>query len=144
MSAAPTPKREKKKGRCLPLGRRAPDCECNVQFGEGGAGTFSDGKLGTGIRDKRIRRILRTFYEHGAPRVLLYDAKPHIGTDILINVVQGIRESIIKTAEMCALTSKLTGLVTENNTLRAVKVTDEGGEYELSCPRLSLAIGHSA
>lgn len=120
------------------------DCECNVQFGEGGAGTFSDGKLGTGIRDKRIRRILRTFYEHGAPESILYDAKPHIGTDILINVVQGIRESIIKNGGDVRFNSKLTGLVTENNTLRAVKVTDEGGEYELSCSALILAIGHSA
>ncbi len=120
------------------------DPECNVQFGEGGAGTFSDGKLGTGIRDKRIRWILRTFYEHGAPESILYDAKPHIGTDILINVVQGIRESIIKNGGEVLFNTKLTGLVIENNTLRAVKVTDESGERELACSSLILAIGHSA
>ena len=116
----------------------------NVQFGEGGAGTFSDGKLGTGIRDKRIRWILRTFYEHGAPESILYDAKPHIGTDILINVVQGIRESIIKNGGEVLFNTKLTGLIIENNALRAVKVTDERGEHELACSELILAIGHSA
>ena len=120
------------------------DPECNVQFGEGGAGTFSDGKLGTGIRDKRIRWILRTFYEHGAPESILYDAKPHIGTDILINVVQGIRESIIKNGGEVLFNTKLTGLIIENNALRAVKVTDERGEHELACSELILAIGHSA
>ena len=96
------------------------DTECNVQFGEGGAGTFSDGKLGTGIRDMRIRWILRTFYEHGAPESILYDAKPHIGTDILINVVQSIRKAVIAHGGEVRFNSKLTGLVTENNTLRAV------------------------
>ena len=120
------------------------DPECNVQFGEGGAGTFSDGKLGTGIRDKRIRWILRTFYEHGAPESILYDAKPHIGTDILINVVQGIRESIIKNGGEVLFNTKLTGLIIENNALRAVKVTDERGEHELACSEPILAIGHSA
>ena len=120
------------------------DPECNVQFGEGGAGTFSDGKLGTGIRDKRIRWILRVFHEHGAPESILYYAKPHIGTDILINVVQGIRRSIIANGGELRFNSKLTGLVIENNSLRAVRVTDENGEYELSCSQLILAIGHSA
>ncbi len=120
------------------------DPECNVQFGEGGAGTFSDGKLGTGIRDKRIRWILGVFHEHGAPESILYDAKPHIGTDILINVVQGIRRSIIANGGELRFNSKLTGLVIENNALCAVKVTDENGEYELSCRQLILAIGHSA
>ena len=120
------------------------DPECNVQFGEGGAGTFSDGKLGTGIRDKRIRWILRVFYEHGAPESILYDAKPHIGTDILIDVVQGIRKSIIANGGELRFNSKLTGLVIENNALRAVKVTDKAGEYELPCSQLILAIGHSA
>ncbi len=120
------------------------DPECNVQFGEGGAGTFSDGKLGTGIRDKRIRWILRVFHEHGAPESILYDAKPHIGTDILINVVQGIRRSIIANGGELRFNSKLTGLVIENNTLRAVAVTDENGQYELPCTQLILAIGHSA
>ena len=120
------------------------DTECNVQFGEGGAGTFSDGKLNTGIRDKRISYMLRTFYEHGAPESILYDAKPHIGTDILINVVQSIRREIISLGGEVRFNSKLTGLVTENNTLRGVKVESAGGEYELACSELILAVGHSA
>ena len=120
------------------------DTECNVQFGEGGAGTFSDGKLNTGIRDKRISYMLRTFYEHGAPENILYDAKPHIGTDILINVVQSIRREIISLGGEVRFNSKLTGLVTENNTLRGVKVESADGEYELACSELILAVGHSA
>ncbi len=120
------------------------DTECNVQFGEGGAGTFSDGKLNTGIRDKRISYMLRTFYEHGAPESILYDAKPHIGTDILINVVQSIRREIISLGGEVRFNSKLTGLVTENNTLRGVRVKSADGEYELACSELILAVGHSA
>ena len=120
------------------------DPECNVQFGEGGAGTFSDGKLNTGIRDKRISWMLRRFYEHGAPESILYDAKPHIGTDILINVVQSIRREIIALGGEVRFNSKLTGLITENNTLRGIKVEGPDGEYELECQSLILAIGHSA
>ena len=71
------------------------DPECNVQFGEGGAGTFSDGKLNTGIRDKRISWMLEQFHRHGAPEEILYDAKPHIGTDILTGVVKSIRGEIL-------------------------------------------------
>lgn len=137
------PKRSRKKVEAFRAGGEL-DPECNVQFGEGGAGTFSDGKLGTGIRDMRIRWILRTFYEHGAPESILYDAKPHIGTDILINVVQSIRKAVIAYGGEVRFNSKLTGLVAENNTLRAVRVTDETGEYELPCERLILAVGHSA
>ena len=120
------------------------DTECNVQFGEGGAGTFSDGKLNTGIRDRRISYMLRTFYEYGAPESILYDAKPHIGTDILINVVQSIRREIVSLGGEVRFNSRLTGLVTENNTLRAVKVENADGEYELACSELILAVGHSA
>ena len=121
------------------------DPECNVQFGEGGAGTFSDGKLGTGIRDRRIRWILQTFHDHGAPESILYDAKPHIGTDILINVVQNIRRTVINNGGEVRFNSKLTGLVVENNEICAVKVRNQSGEeYELGCSELVLAIGHSA
>ena len=121
------------------------DPECNVQFGEGGAGTFSDGKLGTGIHDRRIRWILQTFHNHGAPKSILYDAKPHIGTDILINVVQNIRRTVINNGGEVRFNSKLTGLVVENNEICAVKVRNQSGEeYELACSKLVLAIGHSA
>lgn len=75
----------------------------NIQFGEGGAGTFSDGKLNTGIKDGRIRTVLHTFAEHGAGERILYDAKPHIGTDVLVNVVRSIREEIKNSAARCFL-----------------------------------------
>lgn len=120
------------------------DPECNVQFGEGGAGTFSDGKLNTGIRDKRISWMLRTFHRHGAPESILYDAKPHIGTDILINVVQSIRREIVSLGGEVRFDSKLKGLIIENNILRGVKIAGPDGEYELACSELILAIGHSA
>ena len=71
------------------------DSENNVQFGEGGAGTFSDGKLNTGTHDFRLSWVLRQFYLHGAKENVLYDAKPHIGTDVLVNIVRSIREDII-------------------------------------------------
>ncbi|MBQ7245438.1 MAG: NAD(FAD)-utilizing dehydrogenase [Firmicutes bacterium] len=71
------------------------DPECNVQFGEGGAGTFSDGKLNTGIKDTRIRFVLETFVNAGAAPDILIDARPHIGTDVLRDVVKNIREEII-------------------------------------------------
>ena len=71
------------------------DPECNVQFGEGGAGTFSDGKLNTGIKDARIRFVLETFVKAGAAPDILIDARPHIGTDVLRDVVKNIREEII-------------------------------------------------
>ena len=67
------------------------DGENNVQFGEGGAGTFSDGKLNTGTHDSRIGFVLKTFYEHGAAESVLYDAKPHVGTDVLVGVVRSSR-----------------------------------------------------
>ena len=71
------------------------DPESNVQFGEGGAGTFSDGKLNTNTHDKRIRWVLEQFAAHGAPEHIVYDAKPHIGTDVLVEVVRAIREDVI-------------------------------------------------
>lgn len=71
------------------------DTECNVQFGEGGAGTFSDGKLNTGIKDERIRFVLETFVDAGASPDILIDARPHIGTDVLRDVVKNIRKEII-------------------------------------------------
>ena len=71
------------------------DTTSNVQFGEGGAGAFSDGKLTTGTKDTRQRKVLIEFVKHGAPDEILYNAKPHIGTDKLVTVVQNIRKKII-------------------------------------------------
>ena len=80
----------------------ALDPECNVQFGEGGAGTFSDGKLNTGTHDKRIGFVLREFAAHGAPGSVVYDAKPHVGTDVLARVVKNIRQEIVSLGGRCA------------------------------------------
>ena len=109
------------------------DPECNVQFGEGGAGTFF--RRQARYRHTRYAHPLDTAHVLRARRArsILYDAKPHIGTDILINVVQSIRKAVIAYGGEVRFNSKLTGLVAENNTLRAVRVTDETGEYE-NCP----------
>ena len=122
----------------------ALDPECNVQFGEGGAGTFSDGKLNTGIKDKRIRWMLEQFVLHGAPESILYDAKPHIGTDILINVVQNIRQTVISLGGEVRFGAKLTGLKADKNTLCGIEVTEGDRVYTIDCSRLILAVGHSA
>lgn len=118
--------------------------ECNVQFGEGGAGTFSDGKLNTGVKDRRMSFMLEEFVKHGAPENILYDAKPHIGTDILINVVQNIRHEIISLGGEVRFNTKFTGLITERGAVRGIELETAHGSESLQCDRLILAIGHSA
>ena len=114
-----------KRAAAVELFRRggALDPESNVQFGEGGAGTFSDGKLNTGTHDRRMFWVLREFAAHGAPESVTYDAKPHIGTDILINVVQNIRKKIIALGGEVRFETRLDGLVAENGTLTGAIVT---------------------
>ena len=118
--------------------------ECNVQFGEGGAGTFSDGKLNTGVKDKRMSFMLEEFVKHGAPENILYDAKPHIGTDILINVVQNIRQEIISLGGEVRFNTKFTRLIIEGGAVKGIELESAEGEETLYCDRLILAIGHSA
>ena len=120
------------------------DPECNVQFGEGGAGTFSDGKLNTGTHDRRIRFVLREFAAHGAPESICYDAKPHIGTDILIQVVQSIRREILDLGGEVRFGTRMTQLLTEDGAVTGLRVQSEKGEATIPCHRLILAIGHSA
>jgi hypothetical protein len=116
----------------------------NVQFGEGGAGTFSDGKLNTLIKDKfgRNREVLRIFVEAGAPESILYDAKPHIGTDILMKVVSRLRQQIIDWGGQFYFESLVTDLIMEQGSVKGV-VLHEGGE-QLKSDAVVLAIGHSA
>ncbi len=118
--------------------------ESNVQFGEGGAGTFSDGKLNTGTHDRRMFWVLREFAAHGAPASVTYDAKPHIGTDVLIDVVQNIRKEILALGGEVRFETRLDGIVTEDGALIGVRVSRGGSEEILPCRRLILAIGHSA
>ncbi len=117
------------------------DCRSNVQFGEGGAGTFSDGKLNTGVNNIRIDWILRQFVAAGAGEEILYDAKPHIGTDVLVTVVQNLRKRIIELGGEVRFSTQVTALVTDNQ--RLCGVTTETGEV-ISCDYVILAIGHSA
>ena len=118
--------------------------ESNVQFGEGGAGTFSDGKLNTGTHDRRMFWVLEQFAAHGAPESVVYDAKPHIGTDVLIGVVQNIRKEIIALGGEVRFETRLDGLVTEGDTLIGARITHAGRTETLPCRHLILAIGHSA
>ena len=122
----------------------ALDPESNVQFGEGGAGTFSDGKLNTGTHDRRMFWVLREFAAHGAPESVTWDAKPHIGTDILIDVVQRIRREIIALGGEVRFETRLDGLEIEGGALRGVIVTHRGRAETIPCRHLILAIGHSA
>lgn len=120
------------------------DTESNVQFGEGGAGTFSDGKLNTGTHDGRISAVLYEFYKHGAPESVLYDAKPHIGTDILSGVVKNIRNEIVSLGGEIHFCTKLDKLIINNGSVEGAEVTSPDGEYTIPCRELILATGHSA
>jgi uncharacterized FAD-dependent dehydrogenase len=114
--------------------------ESNVQFGEGGAGTFSDGKLTTRIKDYRCDYILEELVKAGAPEEIIYKGKPHIGTDVLKVVVKNIREEIIRLGGEVKFSSKLNKLYTKDCVIKGVQVND----YEIPCNALILAIGHSS
>ena len=120
------------------------DPESNVQFGEGGAGTFSDGKLNTGTHDRRMFWVLEQFAAHGAPESVTWDAKPHIGTDVLVDVVRNIREEIIALGGEIRFETRLDRLMIEDGSLIGAEVTHGGGSKIIPCRRLILAIGHSA
>ncbi len=119
----------------------ALDPKSNVQFGEGGAGTFSDGKLNTGVNNPRIGWVLEQFVAAGAREDILFDAKPHVGTDVLLTVVQNIRQRIISLGGEVRFNSQVTGIRSENGRLTALKVN--GGEL-VDCDHAIFAIGHSA
>ncbi len=120
------------------------DPESNVQFGEGGAGTFSDGKLTTGTRDPRISFILEEMAAAGAPEDILYLSKPHIGTDHLKKVAVNLRQKIISLGGEIRFSNRLTHLEIEQNSLTGLTIAEPKGEYQLSADSLILAIGHSA
>ena len=120
------------------------DPESNIQFGEGGAGAFSDGKLTTGIKDVRCREVLETLHRFGAPEDILYLAHPHIGTDRLPAVVGAMRAEIERLGGRVLFGAKLTGITVGSGALRAIRYADAQGSHELPCERLLPAIGHSA
>ena len=148
-------KRKKTVDRFWATGELAADS--NVQFGEGGAGTFSDGKLNTLVKDPkgRGRLVLETFVQAGAPEEILYWNKPHLGTDVLIGVVERIREEIISLGGEVRFGARMTDLHVEQGAVRGIYVRTKGlsegasGAFKeqeefLPCSVLVLAIGHSA
>lgn len=121
------------------------DENSNVQFGEGGAGAFSDGKLNTGIKSKYLRFILKTFVENGAPEEILIDAKPHIGTDNLKKVVKNIRNKIIELGGQILFEHTLVNLnLSSNRKLEAILVKNGSKIKQIDTKHLLLCIGHSA
>lgn len=118
------------------------DPNSNVQFGEGGAGTFSDGKLLTRIGDPLTSFVMKTFAKHGAPAEIVYLSKPHVGTDLLKGVVKGIRNEIISLGGKIMFDSTVTAIKRDSSG-RAVAVT-VNGDYDVECTALFLCIGHSA
>lgn len=119
------------------------DTNSNVQFGEGGAGTFSDGKLNTLVKDElgRNHKVLEVFTEHGAPEEILYLNKPHIGTDKLRSVVQGIRNEIISLGGEVRFRTCLTNIYMEQGELTGIELNHK---EHLACNVMVMAIGHSA
>lgn len=117
------------------------DGKSNVQFGEGGAGTFSDGKLTTNIKDPRCRYVLKTFVEFGAPEEILYQSKPHLGTDKLRDIVKNIRNEIISLGGSVHFFSQITDIETSNGALCKIQVNSS--EF-FRTDKLIVAAGHSA
>lgn len=117
--------------------------ESNVQFGEGGAGTFSDGKLYSQIKDPKFygRKVIREFVKAGAPEEILYVAKPHIGTFRLVGVVEKMREEIIALGGDIRFSQKVVGFEIEHQQIRAIQL--ESGET-LAADHVIVALGHSA
>ena len=114
----------------------------NVQFGLGGAGTFSDGKLNTSVKDKKNRQkfVLKTFVKFGAPKKILYDSKPHIGTDLLRDVIDNMKNEIIKYGGTFKFNTYLNDIIIKNGRINKIKVNDEIIETDI----LILALGHSS
>lgn len=119
---------------------RCPDPECNALFGLGGAGTFSDGKLTTGVKHPWLRTVLEVLVECGAPSDVLIDAKPHVGTDKLRTVVTNLTQKIRETGGDVLLNTRLSDLVVRDGSIAALKTT----QGELECFAGVLAVGHSA
>lgn len=123
------------------------DPESNVQFGEGGAGTFSDGKLNTLVKDPkgRNRKVLELFVEAGAPEEILYESRPHLGTDLLVGIVSRMREEILRLGGEVRFGCRMTDVRVEQGAVRGVTLQTVGGEPQfLETGLLVLAVGHSA
>lgn len=120
------------------------DERCNIQFGEGGAGTFSDGKLNTGIKSEYIKYVLSTFHKFGANENIMYDARPHIGTDVLSDVIVNMRKEIERLGGRVLFEHKFIDYTMDGDILRSVRVETGNGIVDIPCDELVLAIGHSS
>ncbi len=120
--------------------------ESNVQFGEGGAGAFSDGKLNTLVKgSKDIHRfVLSEFVRFGASEEIMYSAKPHVGTDVLYTVIKNMREEIIKNGGEVHFSSKVKRFISKDGKLTGLVYEHDGQEFEIECDKVCLAIGHSS
>ena len=118
--------------------------ESNVQFGEGGAGTFSDGKLNSGIKDRRCRGVLEAMHRAGAPEAILWQAKPHVGTDHLKRMVKNLRMEILALGGDVRFETRLTGLRIEDGRVTGAMLQSTEGERLLETGAVILAVGHSA
>ena len=116
----------------------------NVQFGEGGAGTFSDGKLTTGINSPFCKKVLEEFVHFGAPNQILYMAKPHIGTDNLINIIKNMRKYIISKGGTFLFNTKVVDFEIKNNSIKSLKIVCNNNEEIIDANQVILAIGHSS
>lgn len=117
------------------------DPKSNVQFGEGGAGTFSDGKLNTGVNNPRIDWVLEQFVAAGAAEDILFDAKPHVGTDVLLTVVQNIRHRIISLGGQVRFQAQVTDVLRHDGKISGLQIN---GQEILPCDKVIFAVGHSA
>ncbi|MBR2381020.1 MAG: hypothetical protein IKA84_00805 [Clostridia bacterium] len=138
----PVDEREAEVNKFLSLGILNP--ECNVQFGEGGAGTYSDGKLKAGALNKYKLKILNEFIEAGATNDITYSATAHLGTDKLGGIVKNIRKKIENLGGSFVFGAKFTDFVYKSDKLWAIKYIKDGSENILPCTDVILAIGHSA
>ncbi|MDR1559222.1 MAG: hypothetical protein LBS84_05895 [Clostridiales bacterium] len=116
----------------------------NTLFGEGGAGTFSDGKLNTGINEPLIRYVMRVFAESGAPPDILYEAKPHIGTDLLAGVLKNLRRRVINAGGEYRFEHRLADIETDGAKAAVIHVVTPNTQYSARVGAICLAIGHSA
>ncbi|MCF0141783.1 MAG: FAD-dependent oxidoreductase, partial [Parasporobacterium sp.] len=127
-------------------GEKPLNCHSNIQFGMGGAGTFSDGKLSTGVKDPsgRNRKVLEIFVECGADPVILYDNKPHLGTDELVKIVKNMGEHIESLGGEIRFNTEFTGFTASGNQIESITLRNDKGTFTEPCNVLVLAIGHSA
>ncbi|MBO7187131.1 MAG: FAD-dependent oxidoreductase [Clostridia bacterium] len=126
------------------INTRILDKNSNVQFGEGGAGTFSDGKLNTGVKSPFSTFVLNEFVKHGANEEILYLNKPHVGSDVLPKVVKSIREEIISLGGQYMFDTVFYDLTIKNGAVSEIFLEKDGKKFSLEVENLILAIGHSS